>query len=75
MTVTIEQDFGDGASGLSDETGGATVADALRAAADDMTNLRVKFAALLAKLDADTGLDDSDYVSTLTPAAQTLVKG
>ncbi len=41
----------------------------------DEAELRTQFAALLAKLDADTGVTDTDYASTLTPAAQTVTVG
>lgn len=37
----------------------------------EMDDVRTKNALLLAKLDADTGLDESDYVSTLTLADAT----
>lgn len=40
--------------------------DALRAEMDDV---RSKFASLLAKLDADTGVADTNYASTLALAA------
>ena len=36
---------------------------------DDFTELRSKFIALLTKLDADAGVTDTNYASTLTPAA------
>lgn len=42
--------------------------DALRAELDD---IRTKYAALLAKLDADAGVTDTNYASTLAlPAAR-----
>ena len=36
---------------------------------DDFAALRTAFIALLAKLDADGGVSDTNYASTLTPAA------
>lgn len=39
---------------------------------DDLEALRAKFAATLAKLDADAGVTDTDYVSTQTVLAATL---
>jgi hypothetical protein len=77
MTITINTDFADGGSNLGKSHGGEpTVADALRAAADDLAELRAQFVLLLAKLDAEDVVDmDVDYASTLTPDAMTLVKG
>jgi hypothetical protein len=45
--------------------------------ADDLAELRTQFIALLTKIDADSGDTggDSDYASTLTPAALTHTKG
>jgi hypothetical protein len=43
--------------------------------ADDLAELRTQFIALLVKLDADAGVTDVDYASTLTPAALTHTKG
>lgn len=36
---------------------------------DDLEAMRTILVALMVKLDADTALDDDDYVNTLTPAA------
>lgn len=38
--------------------------------ADDLAELHTRFVALLAKLDLDGGVTDTDYESTLTPAAR-----
>lgn len=38
---------------------------------DDITELRTQLIALLVKLDADAGVTDVNYASTLTPAALT----
>lgn len=78
MPAAIGTNFGTGGSGLTpnDSAGATDLAEALRSAVDDMTELRTQFIALLAKIDADstdTGGDD-DYESTLTPAALTLTK-
>ena len=72
----ISADFGSGGSGLNpnDSTGTPGLADVLRAGVDDATELRTQFIALLVKLDADAGVTDTDYASTLTPAALTNVK-
>lgn len=47
----------------------------LQDVADDITEFRTQFIALLAKLDADGGVTDVDYASTLTPATQKTTKG
>ncbi len=76
MASAIKTDFGFGGANLeTSATGTPTLASALRDAADDITELRTQLIALLAKLDADAGVTDTDYASTLTPAAQTLTKG
>ncbi len=76
MTTAIKTNFGDGASGITDSHGGeARLADALRDGIDDTTDLRTQFAALLAKLDADAGVTDTDYASTLALSTQKLTKG
>lgn len=46
--------------------------DLMRAAVDDITDLRSKFGTLLAKLDADAGVADTDYASTCAVATQQL---
>lgn len=45
--------------------------DQFNALVDDYDELRTQYVALLAKLDADAGVTDTDYASTLTPAAKT----
>lgn len=45
--------------------------DALRAELNDM---RTKFASLLAKLDADAGVTDTNYASTLALAPSTFTR-
>ena len=51
--------------------GNGEVVDVLKAQVDDLTELRTQLIALLAKLDADAGITDTDYESSLTPAALT----
>ncbi len=77
MASVIKTSFGSGGANLvPGGTGGSPVlATALRDGIDDITELRTKFIALLAKLDADAGVTDVNYAATLTPAAQTLTKG
>lgn len=41
---------------------------------DDLTELRTQIISLLQKLDSDTGTTDSDYESSLTPAALNTTK-
>jgi hypothetical protein len=41
---------------------------------DDLTALRSAVIAMAAKLDADGGVTDEDYESTLTPAALRMIK-
>jgi hypothetical protein len=40
----------------------------------ELDDVRTQFAALLAKLDADTGVTDADYASTLALAAAALTQ-
>jgi hypothetical protein len=77
MASAIKVTFGTGGSGLTPggSSGDPTLANALRDGVDDNTELRTQLIALLAKLDADAGVTDTDYESTLTPAALTLTKG
>ena len=73
---TIKENFGSGGSGLDvkDRDGGSTAIH-LRDVADDFAELRTQFIALLVKLDADVGINDVNYESTLTPAALLTIKG
>lgn len=76
MASAIKENFGEGGANVAPVAQGEpSLASALRDSADDQTELRAQFAALLAKLDADAGVTDTDYASTLTPAAQKLTKG
>jgi hypothetical protein len=74
MAKTIDQLLGDGGRGLSRESGVDPVKDLFDAAADDLTEIRTQFVALLTQLDTEGGLGGG-YVAGFTPAALTLVKG
>lgn len=75
MASVIKQKFGSGGANLPPSAGGEpTLAQALRDAADDMTELRAHFQAILAKLDTEGALGGG-YVTAGTPAAQKLTKG
>ncbi len=67
----IEKSFGSGGANLT--PGGASkkpsAADALRDIADDLETLRAAHNALLAKLDADSGVGDTNYAATQTVAS------
>lgn len=45
--------------------------DQFNALVDDMDAFRTAMATLLAQLDADAGVTDSDYATNCTPAAKT----
>lgn len=65
MTQTPERiGVGEGGSGV------AKLEALFNDIADDLAELRTQQIALLAKLDADDGVTDADYESTLTPAAR-----
>lgn len=67
----IPTTYGSGGAALTpnDSSGQPELATVLREVADDFAELRTQFIALLAKLDADAGVTDTDYESGLTPAA------
>lgn len=75
--ATITTRFGSGLANIAPggNQGSPTLASAIRDGIDDVTEIRTQFIALLAKLDADAGITDTDYAATLTPAALTNVKG
>lgn len=77
MASVITERFGSGHANMAPggNQGQPTLAAAMRDGIDDMTEIRTQFTALLAKLDADVGVTDTDYASTLTPTAQLLTKG
>lgn len=74
--TAIKTTFGTGGSGLTPtkSAGSPDLATTLREVADDFTELRAQFNALLAKLDADTGVNDTNFAATLAPAAQKTTK-
>jgi hypothetical protein len=49
----------------------AALRDQFNAFVDDVDDIRTKFASLLAKLDADGGVTDTNYAATLALAAKT----
>ena len=75
--TTINADFGTGGANLSpqDAHGAPSLAETLRDIADDLTAIRTAFVGLTAKLDADAGVTDTDYASTLDPVALLTIKG
>jgi hypothetical protein len=84
VSVTIYEDSFSGGSGVTPYDGEPNLAAALRVAVDDLTEIRTQFIALLTKMDVDFTAQnlavassqlDENYVSTLTPAALTLIKG
>ncbi len=54
---------------LTDKPTQATRITARQDVVADLTELRTQLVALLAKLDLDGGVSDSDFASLLTPAA------
>lgn len=56
---------GAGASGAARSGTDATYKELWLAARAELDDLRAQFAALTAKLDADTGVTDTDYAATL----------
>ena len=85
MTATIDQLLDEHSGrGESKESGVSTDRELWNAAQEDIADLRTKFAALLAKLDADFTAQnaavagsqlDVDYAATQALAAQQLLKG
>ena len=70
-TITDQMfDGGRGARG----SGKPTQATVLQEVADDVAALRAAIVALTAKLDADTGITDTNY-NTLDPAAMKTING
>lgn len=69
--ATIPSDFGVGGSGLAPRGGhgSPTLVEIMNDVADDFTEIRTQFIALLQKMDGDAGITDTDYEATLTPAA------
>lgn len=64
--AVIDKYFGSGGSGVPPEgSSKPSLKDILFEEADDFETIRTKFNALLAKLDADAGVTDTDYASTV----------
>lgn len=70
----IPTNFGQGGANLAPggASGSPDLATALREGADDFETLRAQFNALLTKLDADAGVTDVNYSSTLAIASNTI---
>jgi hypothetical protein len=68
MTNIKTNTFSGGAK-ISTPADAESLTQALRDVADDIELLRSKFAAALAKLDADAGVTDTNYVSLHTVLA------
>jgi hypothetical protein len=74
----IKEDYGTGGANVAPggSAGTPDLATTLRDIADDLAELRTQNIALLAKLDAEDVIDmDTDYESSLTPAALKTTKG
>jgi hypothetical protein len=71
----IKTNFGEGGANVAPKASGEpSLAEALRAAVDDITDLRAKLAAVAVLLDAEGALGGG-YVTAATPATQKLTKG
>lgn len=74
--ATIVATFGTGLAGITPAGSGTpTLATILRDIADDITALRAAHVGVVAKLDADAGVTDTNYTSLWTPATQKTIKG
>ena len=69
--AAIKESFGEGGANLAPggAAGSPDLATALRDMADDLAALRTAHNALLAKLDADAGVTDTNYAALHTVAA------
>ncbi len=72
--ATIPLDFGKAGKGVTSD-GTPQLADVARDIADDLTELRTRLIAVLAKLDLDAGVTDTNYAALQTPAALKTIKG
>ena len=63
--VTLKRSIGDAGAGIDESHGEDRLYDVLAALAGNSSVTVTQFNALLAKLDADAGVTDTDYVSTL----------
>ena len=66
--AAITTKHGAGGAGTASDSH-PNAAEVARDIADDLANLRTKFNALLAKLDADSGVGDTNYVATCAAPA------
>lgn len=59
--------LGEGGQGISvgHKGAGVTMNELFGAVRDEMDNMRTQYAALLAKLDADVGVTDTDYAASV----------
>ena len=75
--ATIRDSYGSGGSGLSASGSqiSTRLAEALREVADDVNSLHTTMQTLLAKLDGDSGVGDTDYLSTLTTSVPKTQRG
>lgn len=75
--ATVTTRFGAGGAGLQPggSNGETDLAAVLRDVIDDLNDLRSKHNALLAKLDADGGVTDTNYAALHTVAAIKSIKG
>lgn len=72
----IKTDFNRGGEAMDPIDGKSpTFADLFRDGVDDVTAIRNALIGLLQKLDLDAGVTDTDYESSLTPAALKNTKG
>lgn len=65
MATSIEAHINHVPDGMTREALHALIGDLIR----DNNELRTQFIALLAKLDSDAGVTDTNYAATLTPEA------
>jgi hypothetical protein len=76
LTVTVQ--FGEGGANVPPAGAGGgdpNLAAVIRQLIDELTEVRTQYAALLAKLDLDTGVADENYATLLTPADMGIEKG
>jgi len=75
--ASITTQFGTGGANLApqDAQGAPSLATALRDIAADLAVLHAAIVGITAKLDADAGVTDTDYASTLDPIALVTVQG
>ncbi len=69
--AAITATFGEGGSNLTpgEASASPSLATAMRDVADDLAAIRAAVVGITAKLDADAGVTDTNYASTLDPVA------